>query len=212
MLLLREDAAGGESRLGGQDPAIVWCRQLPSYRTAYCGHQPVDKEGPGSDAKVRAMPPLIRRPGPSMVGLRGHSQDVGPFARGVITGSLVVQPRGVVEEAFAVRTSEDVGPPLPVRAAEGTAAEAGGPWRTRRTTGGSGIFTDRSSGGRSRGAAHLSGALAACAAANPPRASLLRPSRPPSAAALTPACLGCAGSRLLSWHHTRRAIDRGDSS
>jgi hypothetical protein len=93
--LLRGDAAGGDGRLGGQDAAVVWCRQLPSYRTAYCGHQTVNEEGAGSDAKVRAMPPLIRRPRRSKVGLRGHSRDVGPFARGVITGNLGgATPRG----------------------------------------------------------------------------------------------------------------------
>jgi hypothetical protein len=47
-----------------------------------------DKEGGGSDTDVSAMASLIRRPRRSKVGLRGHSQDVGPCASGVITGSL----------------------------------------------------------------------------------------------------------------------------
>ena len=194
---------------GRQDPAIVWCRQLPSYRTAHCdNHQPVDKEGPGSDADVSAMPPLTGRSYRSKVGLRGHCQDVGPFARGVITGRLGgATPR----EVFAVRSSEEVGPSVSVWTAEDTAAQARGPWLMRRTTGASGTVTDRSSGGRSRGAAHLSGALAACAAADPSRVSCLRPSRPLSVASLTHACPGCSGSRPLSWHHTRWTIDRGDS-
>ena len=68
--------------------------------TAYCDLQPVDKEGPSSDTGVSAMPPLTGRSCQSAAGRRGHGQDVGPFARGVINERLAgATPRKV----FALR-------------------------------------------------------------------------------------------------------------
>ena len=58
--LLREDAAGDETRFGKQGPAILWYRRLPSYQTTQRRHQPINTDGPGSDADVPAMPPLIK--------------------------------------------------------------------------------------------------------------------------------------------------------
>jgi hypothetical protein len=91
--LLTYVAATGRGRRGRTSPCqaracnrlvplvVFMASRLPRPPARY-------KEVRRSDADMSVMPSLIRRPRRSKVGLRGHSQDVGPCASGVITGSL----------------------------------------------------------------------------------------------------------------------------